>query len=181
MSYTNETVHYGIPLPIGSDLTTPMDYNEAAEAIDNAVFTAESNSSTAAGQAADAVSAAQHAESVAADSMTEAQTAHAIGDTNTIAIGDINTVTSVVITPAEGNVLSYSDVKKSLNTVSGIVDVSSLSGTITFTISEHPTHDMLYPVITEQGVLSGFLRIRTNGNCTISNAGICSFTFITNA
>ena len=41
MSYTNETTHYGIPLPLGSDLTTPMDYNTAMEAIDADLFSAK--------------------------------------------------------------------------------------------------------------------------------------------
>lgn len=38
MGYTNETTHYGIPLPLGSDLTTPMDYNESAEKIDRDLY-----------------------------------------------------------------------------------------------------------------------------------------------
>ena len=38
MGYTNETTHYGIPLPLGSDLTTPMDYNEAFEDVDRDLF-----------------------------------------------------------------------------------------------------------------------------------------------
>lgn len=47
MSYTNETAHYGIPLPLGSDLTTPMDYNTCAEAIDADLFTAKGTAQTA--------------------------------------------------------------------------------------------------------------------------------------
>ena len=47
MSYTNETTHFGIPLPLGSDLTTPMDYNEAFEAVDGALFGAQGDASTA--------------------------------------------------------------------------------------------------------------------------------------
>lgn len=38
MGYTNETTHYGIPLPLGSDLTTPMDYNEAFEDVDRDLY-----------------------------------------------------------------------------------------------------------------------------------------------
>ena len=63
MGYTNETAHYGLPLPLGSDKTTPMDYNTALEAIDTQIFanasdcasfdtrldTAEDNISTAQG------------------------------------------------------------------------------------------------------------------------------------
>lgn len=44
MGYTNETTHYGIPLPLGSDKTTPMDYNEAAQRIDLNLFNAVTNS-----------------------------------------------------------------------------------------------------------------------------------------
>lgn len=44
MSYTNETTHYGIPLPLGSDKTTPMDYNNSAQEIDTNLFNAVTNS-----------------------------------------------------------------------------------------------------------------------------------------
>ena len=44
MGYTNETTHYGIPLPLGSDKTTPMDYNESAQRIDLDLFNAVTNS-----------------------------------------------------------------------------------------------------------------------------------------
>lgn len=47
MSYTNETSHYGIPLPLGSDLTTPMDYNSAFEAVDADLFDAKGTAQTA--------------------------------------------------------------------------------------------------------------------------------------
>lgn len=38
MGYTNETTHYGIPLPLGSDLTTPMDYNESLTKVDRDLY-----------------------------------------------------------------------------------------------------------------------------------------------
>ena len=43
MGYTNETAHYGLPLPLGSDKTTPMDYNTSLEAVDTALFGAVSD------------------------------------------------------------------------------------------------------------------------------------------
>lgn len=43
MGYTNETTHYGLPLPLGSDKTTPMDYNTSLEAVDAALFGAVSD------------------------------------------------------------------------------------------------------------------------------------------
>lgn len=47
MSYTNETTHYGIPLPLGTDKTTPMDYNESMQEVDTVLFGAKSNSDSA--------------------------------------------------------------------------------------------------------------------------------------
>lgn len=61
MSYTNETTHYGIPKPLGTDLTVPMDYNDAADAIDQALFDASTNASEAVTAAANAVDAAADA------------------------------------------------------------------------------------------------------------------------
>lgn len=58
MSYTHETTHFGIPLPLGSDLTTPMDYNAAAEAVDEALFEAQGDAATANENAANAVETA---------------------------------------------------------------------------------------------------------------------------
>lgn len=61
MSYTNETTHYGIPKPLGTDLTVPMDYNEAADAIDQALFDASTNATEAVTAANNAVDAANDA------------------------------------------------------------------------------------------------------------------------
>lgn len=61
MSFTNETTHYGIPLPLGSDLTTPMDYNTSMEAVDTALFGAVGDAATATQDAADAKRTAQGA------------------------------------------------------------------------------------------------------------------------
>lgn len=47
MGYTNETTHYGIPLPLGSDKTTPMDYNTSMQKIDTTLFEAKSDSASA--------------------------------------------------------------------------------------------------------------------------------------
>lgn len=64
MSYTNETTHYAIPKPLGTDLTVPMDYNDAADAIDQALFDASTN-------ATEAVTAANNAVEAAADAVEE--------------------------------------------------------------------------------------------------------------
>jgi hypothetical protein len=58
MSYTNKTTHYEIPLPLGTDLTTPMDYNTSMEAVDTALFAASSDASSAAETAQSAVETA---------------------------------------------------------------------------------------------------------------------------
>ncbi len=65
MSSSNFTTHYSIPLPLGTDLTTPMDYNEAAEAVDTALFAAE----TDAGNASEAAAAAVTTANAAADAV----------------------------------------------------------------------------------------------------------------
>lgn len=59
--YTNETTHYSIPKPLGTDLTVPMDYNDAADAVDQALFDASTNASEAVTAAANAVDAAADA------------------------------------------------------------------------------------------------------------------------
>lgn len=47
MGSTNFTTHYDIPLPLGSDKTTPMDYNESMQTVDTALFEAHGNASSA--------------------------------------------------------------------------------------------------------------------------------------
>lgn len=47
MGYTYETTHYGVPLPIGSDKTTPMDYNTSAQEVDTVLFEAKTDSISA--------------------------------------------------------------------------------------------------------------------------------------
>lgn len=75
MASTNFTTHYSIPLPLGTDLTTPMDYNDAAEAVDTALFgavTDAGNASTAANNAVNTANAASSAvDTVSADLVQE--------------------------------------------------------------------------------------------------------------
>lgn len=47
MGSTNFTTHYEIPLPLGSDKTTPMDYNTSMQAVDTALFEAHGNAASA--------------------------------------------------------------------------------------------------------------------------------------
>lgn len=88
MSYTNETVHFSIPLPLGSDLTTPMDYNPAFEAIDAAIFEAQTNASQATSDASNAVETANNA-------------ASAVGDLG----GDVNSISGRVTALEESDII----------------------------------------------------------------------------
>lgn len=47
MSYSNQTTHYGLPLPTASDRSVWTDNNTAFEAIDSAIYTASQNASGA--------------------------------------------------------------------------------------------------------------------------------------
>lgn len=67
MASTNFTTHYEIPLPLGTDLTTPMDYNTSMEAVDTALFGAVSNATQAATLASQANDTANAAASAAGD------------------------------------------------------------------------------------------------------------------
>lgn len=47
MSYTNQTAHYGIPLPTETDLVNGLDWNTSSEAIDSAIYDASEAAGTA--------------------------------------------------------------------------------------------------------------------------------------
>lgn len=47
MSYTNQTTHYGLPLPTQTDLVNGLDNNDAFERIDTAIYGAEQAATTA--------------------------------------------------------------------------------------------------------------------------------------
>lgn len=49
MAFTNQTTHYGLPLPIGSDKSTWLDTNTAFAAIDAAIYQASTDAASAAG------------------------------------------------------------------------------------------------------------------------------------
>lgn len=49
MAFTNQTTHYGLPLPIGSDKSTWLDTNTAFAAIDAAIYQASTDAAAAAG------------------------------------------------------------------------------------------------------------------------------------
>lgn len=47
MSYTNQTTHFGIPLPVQNDLVNLLDWNPSSEAIDAALYGAQQAAETA--------------------------------------------------------------------------------------------------------------------------------------
>lgn len=77
MAYTNETTHFGFPLPLGTDLTVPMDYNESLEAADTALFKAQTNATGAVGTANNALTVANEAKTEAASATATANSATA--------------------------------------------------------------------------------------------------------
>ena len=95
MAYSNQTTHYGLPLPVGSDKSTWLDTNEAFEAIDSAVYTAAQTASSQ----AEAISTLQ-GQMVTANAnitanataiSTEATTREAQDTAHSTAISNINT------------------------------------------------------------------------------------------
>lgn len=100
MASTNFTTHYEIPLPLGTDLTTPMDYNTSMEAVDTALFGAVTDADQAAelaGQANDtANTAASAVEDVSADLTLEKAKIVALQTRMTNAENEIDDVRSDV-------------------------------------------------------------------------------------
>ena len=93
--YTNQTTHYAIPLPLGTDLTTPMDYNEAMQALDTAVWGATQDAATATSDASNAVETANQAASDVGTLGGRVNTLEATVETQGNAIvGLVNTTTS---------------------------------------------------------------------------------------
>lgn len=205
MGYTNETTHYGIPLPLGSDLTTPMDYNNAAEAIDTAVFEAVSNSSGAVDTAAEAVQTANAATTTAAGAVTEAQTAHAVADSATTAaataqttansaaataataqttadatataLAAVRTTTDGTITPASGATIS----NENLKIRNGVCQLR-VSVTATTTVDSQtlftvtPAPAAAIDVYEPQELTNNWITILTTGEAKLRYAGAVTTT-----
>ena len=77
MGYTRETTHFGFPLADGSDLTTPMDYNQSLEEADTALFEARTNATGAVGTAGNALTVANEAKAEAQSATSAAASATA--------------------------------------------------------------------------------------------------------
>lgn len=109
MAYTNETTHYGFPLPLGTDLTVPMDYNESLEAADTALFEAATNASGAVATAGNALDVANAASTEAATATATANaatvTANAASTTANQAISEV----ADALSDAEDMICAYNE------------------------------------------------------------------------
>lgn len=81
MSFTNTTIHYGLPQYVGSDKPTWLvDVNNANQAIDSAIFAANTAAAAAVADATAAQTAAQSAHTSADAAVTSAATANATAE-----------------------------------------------------------------------------------------------------
>ena len=151
--YTNETTHFGIPLPLGSDLTTPMDYNEAAEAVDTALFEARGDAATANENAAAAVETA-NAVSEALDTLSSTVGGH----TSQIA------ALGARMTNAENNI---DDVRSDLEDMITAFNEPTATSTHAYSIGDYFIYnDVLYKAT---AAISVGETIVPNTNCSATN------------
>ena len=151
--YTNETTHFGIPLPLGSDLTTPMDYNTAAEAVDEALFGAQGDAATANENAAAAVETAN-----AVSEALDALSATVGGHTSQIsALG-------ARMTNAENNI---DDVRSDLEDMIVAFNEPTATSTHAYAIGDYFIYnDVLYKATAAIAIGD---TIVPNTNCTATN------------
>lgn len=151
--YTNETAHFGIPLPLGSDLTTPMDYNTAAEAVDEALFEAQGDATAANENAAAAVETAN-------------ATAEAL-DTLSATVGGHTSQISALgarMTNAENNI---DDVRSDLEDMIVAFNEPTATSTHAYAIGDYFIYnDVLYKAIAAIAVGD---TIVPNTNCSATN------------
>lgn len=153
MSYTNETTHFGIPLPLGSDLTTPMDYNEAFEAVDGALFGAQGDAATANENATGAVETAN-------------ATAEAL-DTLSATVGGHTSQISALgarMTNAENNI---DDVRSDLEDMIIAFNEPTATSTHNYTIGDYFIYnDVLYKATAAIAIGDAIV---PNRNCSATN------------
>ena len=131
MAYSNQTTHYGLPLPVGSDKSSWLDNNTAFAAIDTAIYQASTDAGAAAGDIALLQNDVTSLQSGKQDVLTFDAT-----PTN----GSLNPVRSGGIYTAIDNVsiaLGVTDLKVStLEGAMGNTDISAIGdGTVTGAIS----------------------------------------------
>jgi len=95
MAYTNQTTHYGLPLPTSGDKSTFLDTNESFGRVDAALYEAQTNASAATqdiGQAQTRISALETAMTGAQTSISELQGRQTIVENNlTDTMSDVDT------------------------------------------------------------------------------------------
>ena len=131
MAYSNQTTHYGLPLPVGSDKSSWLDNNTAFAAIDTAIYQASTDAGAAAGDIAQLQNDVTSLQSGKQDVLT-----WDASPTN----GSLNAVRSGGVYTAIDNVsiaLGVTDLKVStLEGAMGNTDISAIGdGTVTGAIS----------------------------------------------
>lgn len=131
MAYSNQTTHYGLPLPVGSDKSSWLDNNTAFAAIDTAIYQASTDAGAAAGDIAQLQNDVTSLQSGKQDTLT-----WDASPTN----GSLNAVRSGGVYTAIDNVsiaLGVTDLKVStLEGAMGTTDISAIGdGTVTGAIS----------------------------------------------
>lgn len=151
--YTNETTHFGIPLPLGSDLTTPMDYNTAFEAVDEALFESQGDASAANANAAAAVETAN-------------ATSEALGTLSTTVGGHTSQIAALGarMTNAENNI---DDVRSDLEDMITAYNEPTATSTHVYSAGDYFIYnDVLYKATTSISIGE---TIVPNTNCMATN------------
>ena len=156
MGYTNETTHYSIPLPIGSDKTTPMDYNTSAQEVDTVLFEAKT----------DSASALQKANQLQQDLSTT-------NDNVTSVTGRVTTLEGTVTTQGQAilqNTQDIADVRAdALDMIVAKDEGTAQVATVAVAVGEYFRYnDVLY--IATQSIAVGDT-IVPNTNCKATNVG----------
>lgn len=131
MAYSNQTTHYGLPLPVGSDKSSWLDNNTAFAAIDTAIYQASTDAGAAAGDIAQLQNDVSSLQSGKQDVLTF-DAAPTNGSLNPVRSGGVySSIESVSIA------LGVTDLKVStLEGKMGNTDISAIGdGTVTGAIS----------------------------------------------
>lgn len=147
MASTNFTTHFEIPLPLGSDLTTPMDYNTSMEAVDTALFQAQTDSTQAAslaGQANETANTAAGAvEDVDAELTLEKAKISALQTRMTNAENDITDVRADV----QDSICAYNEPTATSTHHYNVGDFFFYNDTLYFATAEININDTITPNI----------------------------------
>lgn len=172
MAYSNQTTHYGLPLPVGSDKSSWLDTNTAFAAIDTAIYQASTDAGAAAGDIAQLQNDVTSLQSGKQDVLTFDATP-TNGSLNPVRSGGVySSIESVSIA------LGVTDLKVSaLGNAMGNTDISAIGdGTVTGAISNINGKIFNAPtqareVIADTGITSGSVYTMTkDGWVTVTSA-----------